>query len=124
MKTKKLVIIGIALILAAIICMALGFDCKLRYYNNESRPEYSVNAYVGGDAYNFIINGTYFTGYMVLACGFGICGTLQLGIAMLIRVFENWRREVRMDIVQEKLECETTEKESRDHDSEPLNDQT
>ena len=44
------------------IFLALGFFKMLIYddYNE-------INAYVGGDAYNFIINGTYATAYFVLA---------------------------------------------------------
>ena len=34
----------------------------------------SVNAYVGGDAYNYIINGTYSTTYAVIALIFVVCG--------------------------------------------------
>ena len=33
-----------------------------------------VNAYVGGDAYNYIINGTFATAYAVLAVLFSLWG--------------------------------------------------
>ena len=36
-----------------------GFDKKDNYYNPEGSLLSSENAYVGGDAYNYIINGTY-----------------------------------------------------------------
>lgn len=38
--------------------------------------ENNVNAYVGGDAYNYIINGTYFTAYSVLGVGAFIIATI------------------------------------------------
>ena len=39
----------------------------LNYRNsNTSYYSKSVNAYVGGDAYNYIINACYFTGYVSL----------------------------------------------------------
>lgn len=40
----------------------------------------SVNSYVGGDAYNYIINGTYSTSYFVLALVFTVfaCSMLIL----------------------------------------------
>ena len=46
-----------------------GIDKKNNYYNSENYTSLNENAYVGGDAYNFIINGTYFTAYFTLASG-------------------------------------------------------
>lgn len=44
---------------------------KLCFYDSGDRYPYEpVNAYVGGDAYNFIINGTYATSYFVLTTMF------------------------------------------------------
>ena len=45
---------------------AIGFDKKDNYKYSEYSYSSNHNAYVGGDAYNYIINGNYFTGYMVL----------------------------------------------------------
>jgi len=39
-------------------------------YHPSSISDYSKNEYVGGDAYNYIINANYFTGYCV---GAGSC---------------------------------------------------
>lgn len=44
----------------------IGFY-KLFYYNSGEYYGDPVNAYVGGDAYNFIINANYATAYFVLA---------------------------------------------------------
>ena len=62
-----------ALILAIIgTCFLIkGFHVKNVYKNYSSSDYYydyddNVNAYVGGDAYNYIINGTYFAGFMAL----------------------------------------------------------
>lgn len=51
--------------ICSIIFIGIGFS-KLFVYEN---PDYgdSVNAYVGGDAYNYIINGNYATAYFTLA---------------------------------------------------------
>lgn len=46
------------------IFLALGFFKMLVYEYDDYD---AINAYVGGDAYNFIINGTYATAYFVLA---------------------------------------------------------
>ncbi len=58
--------------------LSKGFDKMNHYHNNEYFPSKSVNAYVGGDAYNYIINAGYATGYFVLFAGFFISGTLCL----------------------------------------------
>ena len=47
-----------------------GIDKMTNYYNNETLPHRNVNAYVGGDAYNYIINGTYATAFFVLTAMF------------------------------------------------------
>ena len=48
---------------------------KLFFYENEEGLlGEKVNAYVGGDAYNYIINGTFATAYAVLAILFALWG--------------------------------------------------
>ena len=44
-----------------------GIDKMTNYHNSDYRQ---VNAYVGGDAYNYIINGTYATAFFVLTAMF------------------------------------------------------
>jgi hypothetical protein len=57
-----------------------GFHVKNVYKNYSSDDYYydyddNVNAYVGGDAYNYIINGTYFAGFMALTGTMYLCAT-------------------------------------------------
>lgn len=66
------------LIIVSISCINKGFDCKDNYYNSEEYSILNQNAYVGGDAYNFIINGTYFTGYSVLGGASGLGAIILL----------------------------------------------
>lgn len=63
----------IAFIISAII-LALGLDKMLNYNNGEYYPYEYHNAYVGGDAYNYIINSNYATGLFVLATMFSLIG--------------------------------------------------
>lgn len=49
------------------LSVGLGFYKLLFYSNPESYYETSMNVYVNGDAYNYIINGTHATAYFVLA---------------------------------------------------------
>lgn len=57
-----------------------GFD-KLNYDNSSFEPK---NVYVGGDAYNYIINSNYFTGYGVLGCSAFICATMLVCIGLYL----------------------------------------
>ena len=72
-----------ALIVLAIICFIFsgimlmkGIDKMVNYDNPDFAWADHVNAYVGGDAYNYIINGTYSTSFFVLASGGFIAGII------------------------------------------------
>lgn len=54
----------------SIFTLYKGIDKMTNYYNSENYPSLNVNAYVGGDAYNYIINGTYATAFFVLTAMF------------------------------------------------------
>ncbi len=59
-------IVAAVCMIFAIISISTGFDKKNHYRNYDEYSWGSVNAYVGGDAYNYIINAGYFAGYMAL----------------------------------------------------------
>lgn len=67
---------GIVFLILALLPLFLGFN-KLLVYNNSTYR--SVNAYVGGDAYNYIINGNYATAYFVLT-GILVMAAIGCGI--------------------------------------------
>jgi hypothetical protein len=67
-KNKLLwLILGIASAVTAVFPLIIGFNKLLAYDNGEYYPYVPVNAYVGGDAYNFIINANYASAYFILA---------------------------------------------------------
>jgi len=86
-KTKKLSIIkqniakikgtmpGISLFSFTIsaVCIIMGFF-KMLVYKKADRIANSINTYVGGDAYNYIINSNYAIAYFVLAGVFVLLG--------------------------------------------------
>ena len=85
-RLKKGIIIGRVFIIVAIVLIILGsifvykgFDKKNNYYKSDY---FGINTYVGGDAYNSIINGNYFTGYMTLGGNMYICATLLMCFGM------------------------------------------
>ena len=84
------------LIFGAIICFIVsgvffykGYNVKNKYYNSENFPSLSENAYVGGDAYNYIINGTYFTGYSVIASSALLSGMVLISSSVKITIKEH-----------------------------------
>ena len=88
-KTRKLcktfIIIGV-------IMLSIGFY-KNTFYNNPNGDDWSynddetpVNVYVGGDAYNYIINGTRFTAYAVMGTGSLIIASIMGGINICLSI--------------------------------------
>lgn len=75
---KLIALIAIASItfVLGVFNLATGHDKIANYYNSENYSSLNENAYVGGDAYNYIINGTYFTGYAVKGMGYLIISTI------------------------------------------------
>ena len=61
-----------------------GYDKLTNYYNSDNFTSLNKNAYVGGDAYNYIINGNYATGFFVLSMGLLTCSVLCLGTRAII----------------------------------------
>lgn len=82
-------IISVIMYIGAMVFIGLGFHKLLVYENPDSYLRDSVNAYVGGDAYNFIINGTHATAYFVLATLFAIVGSTMLIVHTLRQDYEN-----------------------------------
>ena len=63
-----------------------GIDKLTKYYNSENYPALNKNAYVGGDAYNYIINGNYATAFFVLTTMFVLAA---IGLMILHYVSKN-----------------------------------
>ena len=58
----------------SVITLWLGFDKMLNYVNDEMYWKDPHNMYVGGDAYNYIINGNYATAFFVLTAMLALMG--------------------------------------------------
>ena len=82
-KTKRMCII---FTIIGIIMLFVAFYKITAYENPEYSWETNVNSYVGGDAYNYIINGTYFTGYAVMGTGSLIIASIMGGINICLSV--------------------------------------
>lgn len=71
-------VVGVILICLSLYFFYCGFNKKDNYVSS------LTNAYVGGDAYNYIINGTYFSGYMALGSGILVSGIGLLCTGLII----------------------------------------
>lgn len=81
---KFLTVLMICFIMAGCFFVYDGFDKKDNYYSSDIYYTLSKNAYVGGDAYNYIINANYFTGYMILAgIMWFLSGICAIGIGLI-----------------------------------------
>ena len=58
--------------IAAATSIIMGFYKMFVYENSEYYPEDNVNSYVGGDAYNYIINGNYAIAFFVVGLIFTV----------------------------------------------------
>lgn len=83
------VVLAIIAFLCSVVMIGLGVDKVVNYYNSENFSSLIKNAYVGGDAYNYIINASYATGYYVLALLSAVCGFGFLVMGFLNQLVEN-----------------------------------
>lgn len=86
-KVKSLKVIACILLILSFIFFGCGFEKKINYDNGEYSDE-SVNAYVGGDAYNIIINGEYFVGYVTFGSAAFISSVMLYCTSLLITTKE------------------------------------
>ncbi len=71
-------------VIASCIFFWKAYDVKNNYFYSEYSDSFNKNAYVGGDAYNIIINGTYFAGYSVIASSCIVCGMISFSTGLLL----------------------------------------
>lgn len=81
-----LLVLSLVFLVLGTYFLQQGFDKKDNYYMSEHYSSLNENAYVGGDAYNYIINGTYFAGYCALGGTMFICAAVltNTGIGLLV----------------------------------------
>lgn len=104
-RNKIWVIISIIMFCVSIIMLYKGYD-KIANYSSPKESSLfpdgyygGTNAYVGGDAYNYIINSGYSTGFFVLSSMFFISG-----FACIIIYYLSGENEDKLDIEQKKID--------------------
>lgn len=103
---KGLKVVAVIMFIIAGIMLYKGYD-KMTNYHSSDYSSLNVNAYVGGDAYNYIINGNYATGFFVLAVGSAISGFICLGTSMIMETISN----TKVNIEGVSTQMETVKKE-------------
>lgn len=98
-KMKLFKVLAIILIIVAGIFFYQALDKKTNYSSGENYPFKAQNAYVGGDAYNYIINSNYFTGYVIL----GSSTTLISALLYISSIFIELDLEKRVLLKEEKF---------------------
>ena len=72
----ELMLFGWLCYIGAVVSIGYGLSKIMMYKNfGSDLSSLNVNAYVGGDGYNYIINGTYATTFCVLAAALAIIGS-------------------------------------------------
>ena len=80
------IVFAILFIILGLHYSNVGFD-KINHYSNDLIHK---NAYVGGDAYNYIINGTYTIAYFVKSTGYFICSVISIMTRLVIKsIYKN-----------------------------------
>lgn len=103
-KVKNVLFIVAALFyLVSGIMLYKGHDKLTNYYNSEYTTLNNVNAYVGGDAYNYIINGNYATGFFVLSMGFMIAATICLTSGLTLAALKETEKEDSLPTQEEEI---------------------
>lgn len=102
---KRLFVLSAIFYLVSGVMLYQGYDKMTNYYNSEYSTSNNVNAYVGGDAYNYIINGNYSTSFFVLSMGFMTTGTIFLSSGLIMGLINkpNQQEENKSNVYQAQL---------------------
>ena len=94
-KSKALVRWGVVLLILSVVLAGIGYNKYTVYeaassggFEGTAYKSYSSgkNAYVGGDAYNYIINGTYFTAFAALSGACLLAAIILFGFSSMQNV--------------------------------------
>ncbi|MGI2750929.1 hypothetical protein ACRS52_20260 [Bacillus cytotoxicus] len=85
---KKWIIWAVIFYIHSAVLLYMGIDRIEGYYMASEYSELNKHAYVGGDAYNYIINSNLLTAYFVLSAAFFIAGTLFIATGAIIKALK------------------------------------
>ena len=127
MKATLMKGFGTVLILLSIVCFvgsgmfaAQSYDKYANYFNSETFYARNRNAYVGGDAYNYIINGTYFTAFAVYASASALMGLISLVSGGFMVIFSGYLSQKEESVCEALPEPEPREPARHDEVEQPV----
>ncbi|YAR63965.1 hypothetical protein ACUIAK_18685 [Bacillus cytotoxicus] len=85
---KKWIIWAVIFYILSAVLLNMGIDRIEGYYMASEYSDLNKHAYVGGDAYNYIINSNLLTAYFVLSATFFIGGTLFIVTGAIIKALK------------------------------------
>lgn len=101
---KKLNLIAVTALILALIFGGIALYKISAYENSDYSFGGHTNAYVGGDAYNYIINGTYFSGYSSLSGAFFVCSCVAYSAGLFAKgnlESKDEKKELTVDVEDE-----------------------
>lgn len=90
-----------------------GRDKMVNYHSSELYSSLNKNAYVGGDAYDYIINGTYATSYFVLALLFAVLAVGFIVAGYLDKLATLKENSIQVHDIVNETENEQIDEESK-----------
>lgn len=85
---KKWIFWAVIFYVHSAVLLYKGIDKIEGYYMASEYSELNKYVYVGGDAYNYIINSNLLTAFFVLSAAFFIAGTLLIATGSIIKAIK------------------------------------
>ncbi|MED4682489.1 hypothetical protein BGP34_15035 [Bacillus mycoides] len=97
---KKWIIWAVIFYIHSAVLLYKGIDKIEGYYMASEYSELNKHVYVGGDAYNYIINSNLLTVFFVLSAEFFIAGTLLIATGSIIKALKEkkWHKRLNYHI--------------------------
>ncbi|ADH97775.1 hypothetical protein [Salisediminibacterium selenitireducens] len=87
----------------SVVSAGFGFYKYWHYDNSEGYAATPVNAYVGGDAYNYIINANYMIAFFVLALIFVVIANHLFKMAVLTEKQTSNNQVAKRQLMQKRM---------------------
>jgi DMSO reductase anchor subunit len=99
---KKWIIWAVIFFIHSVFQLYRGIDRIESYYMSETSSSLDKYAFVGGDAYNYIINANIQTGHFILSASSFIAGIILLSTGAIIKTLKENSKSVHAEVVAEE----------------------
>lgn len=98
------ILFAIVFYIHALVMYVMGINRIKEYYHSDDYSSLDKYAYVGGDAYNYIINATMQNSYIVVGTGSLIVGSLFIATHSIVRAIKQSKEQQKEIVIEQKLE--------------------